>query len=892
MFKPADDSNIINLIRYVDSYQKLICLLKKFLSFFNWIKTIENNKEKIMKILIPQKLYLKLEDCNCQPEENKFNEILDNINKINQFSEQNNYEILKLPLNFYENFLANCGNNLNNLNKLKNIFKKVNNLPKNITEEIEEKEHNIYDRIIRDGKLINVEMLENLRKDPYYQKPYNNTKFDKYKNINFILNHISFEKLKMKGQQEIDKFTDLFNKLNFNTILSTQLKKELNEGLLQKIKKFDDFIFVYIFTDFLLKDWNLLNKVHEKFINLLKDCKGNSKNLEPYTLKYINANLEIGYLNEILNVLDELNKTVNYKICRNIMIKIMELISKNNEKNKDNRILNQIKNTILQFFEKDLSGANLETIQILFEKITDKNSLKIFLEKFSPLIIDEKDFYYENETEKFKILKHIINFQIFNNRKFKEIDYIKKTKIICDKIINDLKSFNISYDYCMIIYKLKNAFKERIIQISFQEDGEEIYDNIINQVEKYIKSKDNLKKIIMFLISFNKTSSDRTAIVNLNKDLRKIKLFDYQTKVKEINYYENLYINLVDKFYKFHDSNFFMAILKQSEEDDIKKKLNSTEKAFKTLNNLLNGEFSKIDNNLLNIIFKTINHRDFLKKEIQFLKNYFNVEKDTEKIESTIMILSSPDRMKKSLNGIKLLFNELNIKKSNFSNKLNQILQELNNNNIDVENLTKFVDYLKNVKIDVIGEKSYMVILNELTNKKELIPFIKDKDQEGIRNLAEFVGEDDNSSLKASDIQDFIKCVEFIQNLKQFSNLPDEEFFSKFIELSKNNKYKNLEAYIQNINQNFYEIKELYTKNIDKSEFTKQKVRDINAKSIFKITFDGTEYNCSVTIINQEKQNKIISYEEVLEVRDRALLKKKMKMIKKIFMNFLKNFLI
>jgi hypothetical protein len=378
----------------------------------------------------------------------------------------------------------------------------------------------------------------------------------------------------------------------------------------------------------------------------------------------------------------------------------------------------------------------------------------------------------------------------------------------------------------------------------------------------------------MFLIAFYPTSADKNTILNLNKDLNKIKLSEFETKEKEIGKYINLYLNLTNKFYKFNNSSFFKAILKESQEENIEKKLNDTEESFKTLKNLLDENYVAIDNNLLNIIFKTIKNLKSLKKDMEFLKQYFNIQKDTEKIETTIMILSSQDRMKMSLQGILYLFDELNIQKGDFSNKLNEILGTLNDK-LEIEQLSNYVGFLKEAKIDVMGEKPYMVVLNQLTNKRDLIPFIKDKDVEGIRNLAEFVGEDDNSSLKASDIQDFIKCVEFIQELKKDSNLPDKEFFDKFIEMSQNNKYKNIEAYIQKVNQNFYEIKDLYTKNIDKSEFTKQKVRDINANSIFKITFDGSEYNCSVSIIGQDQKYKTISYEEVLEVRDRALLKKK-----------------
>ena len=46
----------------------------------------EEKKEIILKLLMPKKAFLKLEDCSGQPEENKLDEILDNINKINVFS--------------------------------------------------------------------------------------------------------------------------------------------------------------------------------------------------------------------------------------------------------------------------------------------------------------------------------------------------------------------------------------------------------------------------------------------------------------------------------------------------------------------------------------------------------------------------------------------------------------------------------------------------------------------------------------------------------------------------------------------------------------------------------------------------------------------------------------
>ena len=55
------------------------------------------------------------------------------------------------------------------------------------------------------------------------------------------------------------------------------------------------------------------------------------------------------------------------------MIKIIELISKNNEVSNNNKKLiipnpENLKDEILKFFEKDLSGANFEIITLFFEK--------------------------------------------------------------------------------------------------------------------------------------------------------------------------------------------------------------------------------------------------------------------------------------------------------------------------------------------------------------------------------------------------------------------------------------------------------------------------------------------------------------------------------------------
>ena len=705
MFKQKDDSNIINMFKYIDSYNQLICLLNKISNFSNWIKAIENNKERIITLLISQKAFLKIEDCSSEPEINKLDEIFDNIFKIIEYSKINQYEILKVPIFFYENIMTSFGVNLENLSKLKTIFKEMTNVSEKIIEEIEEKEqHIIYENTIKDKKLMNVEMLDNLSKDPYYQKTQGNSQIDKFKNSKFILNHISFEQLKIKGKEEIYKFEELFKKINFQHIFTPQLYNELNIGLLEKIKQFDDFNFIYIFINFSLINLEMLNIVYEKFIKLLNDCKGENSNIESYTLKYVISNLKIGNQDLVSELIDEINKVVIKKRCKYIMGKIIELIN-NERNNKNNKKLNiqnpeKLINTILKYYENDLSDANLEIIKIFLNRKINYKSLIFFFKNCNPLIINEDDFFSENESENFKIFYYLKENDFLNNEYLQNIEYIKRSKSICNEILKNLNNLNIINNHCIIIYKLKNEFKERIIKISNQEYGEEIYNKIINQIEKKI----TLKKIKKFIKTFYPTCPNKNELLNLLKDLNKIKLSEYQTKEKDIKKYINLYYNLTNKFYKFKNSNFFKAILKQSQEDNIKKKLNDTEESFQTLKNLLDEKkFLEIDNKLLNIIIETTRDKIVLQNDFKFLKKYFNIEKDTEKIETRIIILSLQNRIKKSLKGIQLFFKELNIEKGEFSNKLSEILRIVNDK-VEINQLSELIDFLKKKKL-ILWEK-------------------------------------------------------------------------------------------------------------------------------------------------------------------------------------------
>ena len=85
--------------------------------------------------------------------------------------------------------------------------------------------------------------------------------------------------------------------------------------------------------------------------------------------------------------------------------------------------------------------------------------------------------------------------------------------------------------------------------------------------------------------------------------------------------------------------------------------------------------------------------------------------------------------------------------------------------------LIKVSNILSELDINIKQQHESLKILRILHNKSNLLEFLLEKSEEDIRNLTEFVNENDNSFLKAGDIQLLMKCSEFIQKEIIYFNL-------------------------------------------------------------------------------------------------------------------------
>ena len=166
----------------------------------------------------------------------------------------------------------------------------------------------------------------------------------------------------------------------------------------------------------------------------------------------------------------------------------------------------------------------------------------------------------------------------------------------------------------------------------------------------------------------------------------------------------------------------------------------------------------------------------------------------------------------------------------------------LQKNNID--------NYLSNE-----GLLRLLALLNETT---ETYDFFIEKEEDELRNLIEFVDDIGDSFIKPDTIKNCIISATI-----------------------KDDKYKNICVYINDVSKNIHGIKQLYNKIANREEYSKIKIKEMYANSKFMIfqeknknNFELITYKCNGVYGEQECET---NFDEIRDLRDRSLLLSKNK---------------
>ena len=874
-----NDKSASIIFHYVTNCTEIKVVLNKFSTILICIISINENINLISNICVKENKIFNINEFTLLNESEKIKEILSNITKLNDFQTENKSIILKFDFNFWKTIIDNCENEIDLLDSIKyNIEKEDKSIQANINYLLLEKYHNTYQILINLNNEKNNKILEYIKKDLIFSYPKRkNNDIDKLKNMKLYLDKINLDELGSLNEKNAQDFFKELKALNLKEILPDTNYVDFINGLVNTINTFENFEMVFEFVDFKDKNFGYLNNIQKKFLELFIKSKGQNEKCFSITNKYLKEMIEIEDKNKtekilseiydkIEEILNEIEKIFQPEKIEQLYIEFIKDFAYKYEI-LSSRLLNQL--------TKNLENATDEKIRILLSTIKEDNYLlNELLKNFTPLVFSEEEFYSNEDSEKLKILNSVLNSEHLNLNNFKDTEYYKGIKDVSNNIINELKESNFTFELAYTINNLGDKFKKRFELICRINNSNLNYSSIIEKIKEFIEWKEKLSEVNRFYNIFKTEEEDLTdknKINEINQEINQkvlYQLFQFKEEIEE-------YIKLYDEAKKYNNLNkskiFRVFYDYEKEIGNGDRSLSYAESEFNKLDNLFEEKnFSDIKIEYFNIILKELKSKEDVENEFKFLKKYFEKENiDTKKAEDKLLLFTKIKNILSIIINIKTLIENFNIQKTDFYNDL-ESKEILLSNNLEPEEINDLLEFCEKNKIDFKEEKPYLIILNQLTEKKDLILFLKDKDEEGSRNLVEFVGEDDNCSLKPSDIQDFINCIIFVNEIKKIKSKDDKDFFFKFIDLCKDNKYKNIIPQISNVNQNFIEIKDLYIKNIDKSEFTKQKVKDFLKFSQFKLIQEDGIFTYEVSY----NENKKISYEEVLEVRDRALLKK------------------
>ena len=207
--------------------------------------------------------------------------------------------------------------------------------------------------------------------------------------------------------------------------------------------------------------------------------------------------------------------------------------------------------------------------------------------------------------------------------------------------------------------------------------------------------------------------------------------------------------------------------------------------------------------------------------------------------------------------------------------KMNREHSILKFENVNFEELIEINDEIKMLNLEIINEKKCQNILFYLF-EKEFIKFLENKTLDDIRNLQDIAGEDIESyNIDMTDLQSLENCILFIQELTKMKNSNLKNFCDNFIELIKKPNFSNLETNIEKISQKFPVLSTLYSEQFNKDFLAKKNIEKIYDNSSFNIKYNNSEYFCEVDYdyINKNKEKK--KFEDILDYKDNALMRKK-----------------
>jgi len=904
-FKNEEESNVFqkNLLSVSKTKDEVNFVIKLSKGFTNSLIFINENFLKIYSILEEnaskfsgEKSNYHLSLGNLGKEDNDFQKIYVALSGIIKSTQEKKNKILNLEEIFDNMVYFYYNKELNEFCKLHNIIgllktQRIN--AKNI-ENYYNQVHQKGMNLIRMGKFKTEDIINfMLSQDIYYFNPvYNNDKTKKDPEIfNFIQitdndkNYLNNIKLIKEN-----KLWDFFSNSDY------YIQRRFIQIYLEQMKKIKDFI--GFFEIFPIKIFNqdftfLINgKIEQIIFTALNEKENIYDSLFSIFDNWLICNeyngLDLNYITNILAKIKKFTSKYYFYLLKNQNMTF---------------IANKIKNNIMNFFlwQEGEGNDTAETLISLLLLSHGSDLCLYFLNQLNNKILTEKDFYQKDENQKFLLFKLFFEKcgELIQNPAISQGYYLEQSLKIKIKISNDLISSNVRYDMMDYLIDENNSFLKKI-QVICENDSQKIYDNLKKNIEICKNKLEKLELIQDYYISFFSTSKYK--IINLIRQ----KLIEIKQKnIIKIIKKENFFIDNQDfnfeqvleesKNIKYKNSIFFLSIyskkkdtegFEKSEEQLFKESINSYND---TLTRIINQKESKepfFTINFVDDIMKaTQKENNDMNKEIGFIqKEFAQLQKDDyikNHLLNDLTNFSKKEKVSKILQGIIYFiesFTGINeIKKTQLLENFKKAFESISSDNVSGEEIKTGIDLLKKYDYDVNNETSLIKFYELLLGKDDSLSFlkkIKDLNFE-IRNLNEFIDENESSELQTTDIDNLMDVYRFFNKLMDNKEIDtDEKLLKNFKEEFNNVKNKDIIIKIEGYLKTYGEIIQLFDSYHENPEMTIQKIDKLLNNSSVKLYKDEklNLYSFNIQYKNQKDEYVEADIKELEELRNKILM--------------------
>ena len=838
-----DFNNLISCASNFEEYIKFFCSKKK---------DIENHHPKI-----------NIDNYSKDFDENlKLNLLIEFINLILDI------QYLTFPTNKFMIYIDNL--NMKNYRKLyqlnKEFFENQKYIIKlkNISKKIKESVHETGIHLIQEKKLNNLEIITFIQEDSIE----NSDQYKKEKKYACLIQNLNLDDV---NDEFIQKFND--KKFDYQKIFETNYK-DFIDSLFKCIYSFKHLNILYNFSciqNYSKKNEIIFNCNETIKKNLKKDDLSNSE-LGKIFGKLFELISENNNNNDYLNqLMKNIKKFFSEKEINEIYISIL-----NNLKNKLN---DKIINKLIENISENSENKSINEIISYLTMLTDQDLQILFLEKQDKRIIDENEIFCVELPENCQLINKLIEMGYFKDDYLnKTVNYIEKTKEIMENLRIKLDKFQFNLHRMKVMYKLneegeRNDLRLRISIILLGKNPNILFNKLVEKINSCKKIFESIEDIINI---FSVYYSEENKLIENYKTIKEKMLNDNicdfpQNILKDKNFHEAS--KKVIQIKKLKKSKFFIEIFNYNKKYN--NALNETINKFKNLKNLfdLNTE-NQIDLNLLEVILNKMED-DEINKEIDILIEIFEIKKKEKKINKKLESLKNKKAQIKKLNKIILLLKDFEFENSQIVNTLTELIENLENNP-SLEKLIEINEELSDLNLKILDpnlNSNFFGIIDKMYEKPELIKFIINKNINDIHQIGEFIDDSEDVFLNISDINQLETCMIFIQEL-QWNKTTEEQFFDNFLSIIKNDNYKDIGIKFENSSGKYNDFYELYTNHLNPNGLNKEHIKTIYESSTFNLNFFEEYYKCNVVYKNSGK-NIIRNFDDILDLRDIALLRKK-----------------